>query len=711
MKSRSNLERDTLHVGLIGVGRITQLVHLAGLQALPGARLVGAADPDARARDALRSRAPGLPCVDDPLRLFERDDLDAVVIATPPHTHADLAAEALRSGLHVYVEKPLSHDLESARALHDVWAGTGLVGAVGFNQRRSRLAAATKQKLAEGAIGRPIAYRAAFCAAPRRLSDWKAARGSGGGVLLDLAAHHVDLAGWLLDRPVESAACSLRSLRSEDDTASLTLRLAGEVEAQISCSLTGSEVDRFEIIGDDGILTADRYRGSLTVEPVTRRRSRGDRVVAAGRALAATPRQVLRTALPVEDDSHRRTLAGFVDAVAAGRSFRPDLSDGVENLEILDAAERSARGDGGFQMVERSNRDPDEARAPATAADALVDRDPEPRRAAVAVSGGAVPELSVVLVATEGFAGVARVVRHLREQTNADGIELLLVAENRAAVADVPAGAFDGLGSSRIVEAGPIDNVDRAAAYGIYAASAPIVAIVEDHAYPAPGWARAIVDAHRGPWAAVGSAMRNANPRTSLSWTNLLLAYGAWTEPIAAGETTQIARHNVSFKREALSTYGTELESRLGRDGDLFDDLRAGGARFFVADDAVVEHANPSRLRSTIRLRFEAGRLAAARRADSGAWSRLRRSIYTLASPIFPLLRSRFLVGKILSEPLRGTLVPRALPALALGLTLDAMGQALGFAVGPGRTAENLAAFEVDRLRHVTSHDRQLLST
>ncbi len=56
-------------------------------------------------------------------------------------------------------------------------------------------------------------------------------------------------------------------------------------------------------------------------------------------------------------------------------------------------------------------------------------------------------------------------------------------------------------------------------------ASAPVVALVEDHAYPAPGWAEGIIDAHKNGWAAVGPVMANANPHGLMSWVNLLIEY------------------------------------------------------------------------------------------------------------------------------------------------------------------------------------------
>jgi hypothetical protein len=84
-----------------------------------------------------------------------------------------------------------------------------------------------------------------------------------------------------------------------------------------------------------------------------------------------------------------------------------------------------------------------------------------------------------------------------------------------------------------------------------------------------------------------------------------------------------------------------------------------------------------------------------------------RRLLYAAGSPLFPLLRARPLREKIFDR----RLFPRAFPSIVMGLALDGIGQAVGFLLGPGDTARKLADFEVDRLRHVTQSDRQLLES
>lgn len=82
---------------------------------------------------------------------------------------------------------------------------------------------------------------------------------------------------------------------------------------------------------------------------------------------------------------------------------------------------------------------------------------------------------------------------------------------------------------------GHMRSTARARAAGVRAATAPVVALAEDHAFPAPGWAEAFIERHGEGWAAVGPVISNANPRSATSWANLLIEYAPWLEGARGG--------------------------------------------------------------------------------------------------------------------------------------------------------------------------------
>jgi len=343
------------------------------------------------------------------------------------------------------------------------------------------------------------------------------------------------------------------------------------------------------------------------------------------------------------------------------------------------------------------------------------------------------PRLTVVLVTADDFSSVALTWDHLRRQEDPACLEVLVVG---------PVAAAPGLPRDHPfcraawVPVAAVPSLDRARVAALPEVTAPAVAFVEDHAFPEPGWAGAILAAHKPeaapPPVAVGGAMINANPATLLSWANLLTAYGDWTaggaEPgganvpatgSATGSTTVPASdrvaalpgHNASYAMAALAAIAErrapgELEDLFARGGGLHDELVADGGELRLASGARIAHVNPSRLASTVLLRIDAGRLYAAGRYRAEGWGALRRLVYAAASPAIPAVRwlrhrREMLAGR---RPRR---TPRQRLALALGYGLDAVGQAVGYLFAAGDSLERLEAFEIDRWRHLTRADRR----
>ena len=194
------------------------------------------------------------------------------------------------------------------------------------------------------------------------------------------------------------------------------------------------------------------------------------------------------------------------------------------------------------------------------------------------------PEMSVVIV-TDCYQTIRKTIRHLRAQTVRDRLEIVIVAPSADKLGIVESELKDFL-QVRVVEVRTIRSLCWARAPGLREASAPLVALVESHSYPHPGWAEALIEAHRQPWAAVGPAIGNANPGSMISWANLLLEYGPWLEPATAREIDHLPGHNSSYKRGILLDYGPELEAMLESESVLHWDLRAKGYRLYLEPKA-----------------------------------------------------------------------------------------------------------------------------
>lgn len=313
------------------------------------------------------------------------------------------------------------------------------------------------------------------------------------------------------------------------------------------------------------------------------------------------------------------------------------------------------------------------------------------------------PDLTAIVVASSDFGQVRRTVRSLAAQSIADRIELILVAphEGVRAAAEPEMRNFH---SVRFVSRGPITNVDEAVAAELCNATAPLVAPIEDHAFADPDWAERCLAIWDGTAAGIGPAVVNGNPGSGLSWANLGVAYNPWGENRPRGPHEAAPIHNGVFRTQALKPYRDELPALWNREARILGRLKEDGHGFLFEPAAKMRHLNPSTLRSTAELRFNAGRLYGATRAEREGWSPLRRGIYAVLCPLIPVIRYRKMRGDVFSAI--GRSEARTGPWLFLALCFDGLGEGAGYLRGAGRSRDRLATFEMDRAQHLNRRDR-----
>ena len=227
----------------------------------------------------------------------------------------------------------------------------------------------------------------------------------------------------------------------------------------------------------------------------------------------------------------------------------------------------------------------------------------------------------MVLITPHPFETIRRTVQHLCAQTIAPRIELLLCVPSAAGF-DLDRAAVAPLHGTRILEVGEVTKTGPARARAARQAAAPVVVYAEDHCFPDPGWAEALVSAHHGPHAAVGPAFRNANPATAVSWADFMLGYGRWMAPGRAGVVPLLPGHNSSYKCHVLQGYGNELDDLMEAETVLFWDLRRRGHTLYFEPAATTAHMNFEKLGAWLSLTWHLGRVFAANRAREWTWLR-----------------------------------------------------------------------------------------
>jgi hypothetical protein len=300
-----------------------------------------------------------------------------------------------------------------------------------------------------------------------------------------------------------------------------------------------------------------------------------------------------------------------------------------------------------------------------------------------------------------------KTIGYLRRQTARELLELIIVAPSRGEL-EVDQQELACFHSYQVVEVGRLESTGRAMAAGVRAARADVVVYAEEHSFPEPDWARVLIEAHRQPYAAVGCAVRNANPRSLCSWANLFGQFGPAVAPVASGVTSFLAGHHSSYKREVLLAYGDRLGELLDNECALHIDLRGKGHVLYLAGEAISSHVNISRLGWYCRQDYLGQRGFAVARARAGRWSGFRRALYVAAAPLIPLVRLRRSVRDIVRSGRSRQLLPGVLFLIVPALVCGAVGEALGYVLGDARdNPGKKLLIELDRYAYVDERDRQ----
>jgi len=318
-------------------------VHIPVLRRLKGVQLVAIADPRDDARAPARELAPGCAFFHSQSEMLDAVDTDAVVIAAPSDVHAELACEAMKRCKHIYLEKPIATGLEEARKVVGAWRSARVIGMPGFNYRFHPLVRELRRLLRNERIGNLVAARTVFSIGFGTSGSWRASRATGGGALLDLAAHHADLIRFIFQREIAGVHASVHSIRSEDDCAAVQFHLQDGLVVQSIFSECGPELDSFEVFGERGTLSFDRY-SSEHVEHAGPRHGPARVQRLFNRAMSFVPASgwLKKIRAPLHEPSYEASLSHFVRAIRGDGPVEFDLMDGYESAAAIAAAEESA---------------------------------------------------------------------------------------------------------------------------------------------------------------------------------------------------------------------------------------------------------------------------------------------------------------------------------------------------------------------------------
>lgn len=328
-----------MRFGLIGAGAIG-VVRAAALKGINGAQLVGVYDLD-RARAG--AAAHGARYFDTVQSLIGSDDVDALVISTPPPTHHDMALMALEAGKHVLVEKPMASTTDACRSMVAAAVKANRLLAVGFNHRYFKALKLVRDTVRSGAIGR-LSHVRAF-AGHTGLSEFKApwmydGRIMGGGALMDNGIHILDLVRYVMGDFTEVfgyRSNAVWRLDETEDNALALFRSTDGVLASLQASWSEWKGYRFHIeaYGDRGMARA--YYAPMASLVVTMDSPGGRPSVVREFYPADIVREKLWGWQSTVIAAFREEFTDFM-AVANGQTSSGRLASGIDGLRAVEVA-------------------------------------------------------------------------------------------------------------------------------------------------------------------------------------------------------------------------------------------------------------------------------------------------------------------------------------------------------------------------------------
>jgi predicted dehydrogenase len=323
-----------VNVAIVGCGLIGQ----KRAKALSGARVVACADSNLQRAELLARTVEGCTATADWRRAIERDDVTAVIVATPHDSLAEITSAAVTAGKHVLVEKPAAKHVSELRPLLASIEQSKVLVRVGFNHRYHRAFQQARKIVDSGALGQLMFLRTRYGHGGRIGYDqeWRAKPSiSGGGELIDQGVHIIDLARWFLGdfAEVDGYAHTYFWNMPVDDNVFMLLKTAQKQVAFLHASCTEwKNTFSFELYGRNGKVQVDGLGGSYGVERLAWYKMLPE----------MGPPETSIWEYPMVDNSWHVETTEFLDDIRLGRQPSAGLKDAIAALDVVDAVYRES---------------------------------------------------------------------------------------------------------------------------------------------------------------------------------------------------------------------------------------------------------------------------------------------------------------------------------------------------------------------------------
>lgn len=332
--------------GVIGAGGIADRRTIPGMMLCDRAELVAVMEVNMELAEKCRAKWNCKRAYDNERDLLSDPEIDAVYIASPVVMHAPQARMAADAGKHILIEKPLAmHSKEGLEVIRYCQA-RGVKLAAGLMMRFGAYVQAMKRAIAEGKIGRPVSAFAQFtCWYPDIPGSWRQKKQSGGGgALMDMGVHCIDLMQYVLDTKVRQVAAFQDTLSFHyevEDSSTVMLRMENGAQCVVQSNFNIPDEAakwRLEVFGDQGRLLGEGVIGQVdggTLDALFL----GPQ---GGYDAQQNTTRVEGERIDVEfGDLYAREIASFCDSILDGKPLEVPAEEALRVQRVIEAAYRS----------------------------------------------------------------------------------------------------------------------------------------------------------------------------------------------------------------------------------------------------------------------------------------------------------------------------------------------------------------------------------
>lgn len=257
-----------LKIGIIGTGRMG-ITHMSILGPNQNIKITAISEPSKMIGGLFGKYFGDIKVYSDYSEMIKNENLDGLVVSTPPNLHKKICDEAIEKGINLFVEKPFTTSFEEANELSQKIVKAGLVGQVGYVNRFNDMFAKAKELVERGVIGDVIRFKSEMfshtISKPDDGEGWRGKIESGGGALFEMGSHAIDLANYIVGVPTKVTGSILNKVHSKnvEDIVSSTFHYSSGITGTLYVNWVDSSYrkpsNKIEIFGNKGKILVSQH--------------------------------------------------------------------------------------------------------------------------------------------------------------------------------------------------------------------------------------------------------------------------------------------------------------------------------------------------------------------------------------------------------------------------------------------------------------------